>query len=62
MATALNVCSFNCKNIKTSITELKDLCSNDDFVLLQKTMDYPQWIKNRRFFQVAHLVALQYYG
>ena len=25
-------------------------------------MDYPQWMKNRRFFQVAHLVALQYYG
>ena len=25
-------------------------------------MDYPQWMKNLRFFQVAHLVALQYYG
>ena len=37
MATTLNVCSFNCKNIKTSVTELNDLCTNHDFVLLQET-------------------------
>ena len=37
MATTLNVCSFNCKNIKNSVTELNDLCSNHDFVLLQET-------------------------
>ena len=37
MATTLNVCSFNCKNIKTSITELNDLCTNHDFILLQET-------------------------
>ena len=37
MATTLNVCSFNCKNIKTSITELDDLCTNHDFILLQET-------------------------
>ena len=37
MATILNVCSFNCKNIKTSVTELNDLCTNYDFVLLQET-------------------------
>ena len=28
MATTLNVCSFKCKNIKTSVTELNDLCTN----------------------------------
>ena len=37
MATTLNVCSFNCKSIKTSVTELNDLCTNHDFVLLQET-------------------------
>ena len=37
MATTLNVCSFNYKNIKTSITELNDLCTNHDFILLQET-------------------------
>ena len=37
MATTLNVCSFNCKNIKTSVTELNDVCTNHDFVLLQET-------------------------
>ena len=37
MATTLNVCSFNCKNIKTSINELNDLCTNHDFILLQET-------------------------
>ena len=37
MATTLNVCSFNCKNIKTSTTELNDLCTNHDFILLQET-------------------------
>ena len=31
------MCSFNCKNIKTSVTELNDLCTNHDFVLLQET-------------------------
>ena len=37
MATTLNVCSFNYKNIKTFITELNDLCTNHDFILLQET-------------------------
>ena len=37
ICTTLNVCSFNCKNIKTSVTELNDLCTNHDFVLLQET-------------------------
>ena len=37
MATTLNVCSFNCKNIKTFITELNDLCTNHDFILLRET-------------------------
>ena len=37
MATTLNVCSFNCKSIKTSVTELNDLCTNHDFVLLRET-------------------------
>ena len=37
MAITLYVCSFNCKNIKTSVTELNGLCTNHDFVLLQET-------------------------
>ena len=36
MATTLNVCSFNCKNIKTSITELNDLCTKHDLFFCTK--------------------------
>ena len=52
MATTLNVCSFNCKNSKTSITELNDLCTNHDFILLQET-----WLSRPEL-----RVVLQYYG
>ena len=37
MASTLNVFFFHCKSIKSSITELNDLCTNHNFVLLQKT-------------------------
>lgn len=33
----LRIASFNCKNVKTSIDEIYDLCSNNDIVLLQET-------------------------
>ena len=41
MATTLNVCSFNCKNIKTSITELNDLCTNHDFYSFARNVAFP---------------------
>ena len=41
----LNIVSFNCKNIKTSIDEIRELCEGNDIVLLQETwlfkMDIP---------------------
>ena len=36
MDTTLNVCSFICKNFKTPITELNDLCTNHYYILLQE--------------------------
>ena len=35
--TTLNLCTFNCKNVKTSVPEIIDLCNSHDFVFLQET-------------------------
>ena len=35
--TKIRISSFNCKNFKTSIEEIKELCSQNDIVLLQET-------------------------
>ena len=35
--TTLNLCTFNCKNVNTSVPELKKLCNSHDFVFLQET-------------------------
>ena len=35
--TTLNMCTFDCKNVKTSVPEIIDLCNSHDFVFLQET-------------------------
>ena len=35
--TTLNLCTFNCKNVKTSVPEIIDLCNSHEFVFLQET-------------------------
>ena len=35
--TTLNLYTFNCKNVNTSVLEINDLCNSHDFVFLQKT-------------------------
>ena len=37
MATSLHIASFNCKNIKSSVDEIRQLCKDNDVVLLQET-------------------------
>ena len=37
MANNLKICSFNCKNAKTSLDELRMLCSFNDIIVLQET-------------------------
>ena len=34
---SLTICSFNCKNVKTSLVEIIDLCLSFDIILLQET-------------------------
>ncbi len=34
---SIKVCSYNCKNIKTSVTEIQRLCADSDILLLQET-------------------------
>lgn len=41
MSSNLRVSSFNCRNIKSSIPEIQELCSKSDIVLLQET-----WLMN----------------
>lgn len=36
----IRVCSFNCRGIKSSIDEIKQLCEGFDFILLQETWLY----------------------
>ena len=33
----LNICTYNCKNIKTSVGEVQELCKVADIVFLQET-------------------------
>ena len=33
----LKIISYNCKNVKTSVKEIQELCSNSDIVFLQET-------------------------
>ena len=35
--TSINICTYNCKNIQSSIPEINDLCNCHDIVLLQET-------------------------
>ena len=35
--TTLNLCTFNCKNVKASVPKIIDLCNSHDFVFLQET-------------------------
>ena len=37
MQTELSVGTFNCRNIKTSFTEIQELCIGCDILLLQET-------------------------
>ena len=37
MATPIDIASFNCKNIKSSVDEVRQLCKGKDVVLLQET-------------------------
>ena len=37
MAESLKIASFNCKNVKTSVNEIKLLCESHDIVFLQET-------------------------
>ena len=33
----INVCSYNCKNVRTSVDEIETLCDKCDILLLQET-------------------------
>jgi len=32
----VTICTFNCRSVKSSIMEIKDLCAKSDFVCLQE--------------------------
>jgi len=32
----LNICTFNCRSVKSSLNELSELCEHSDLVLLQE--------------------------
>ena len=36
--TSINICTYNCKNIQSSIPKINDLCNCHDIVLLQETL------------------------
>ena len=37
--TTLNLCTFNCKNVNTSVPELKNFCNSHDFVFFAGNLD-----------------------
>lgn len=34
---SIRICSFNCKNVKTSVCEINEICNNFDVIMLQET-------------------------
>ena len=46
----LSVASFNCRNLKTSVPEIRKLCDSNDIVLLQET-----WLTNDELHMIATL-------